>query len=452
MKLYKDTQELKKDLNGILELLPGNTAKIINRPSLADKLIDNLIYTYVFTDNKILKDLTCRIIRATATACGAIPASIQKFYEATAKGVYTQKTVPAINIRGITYEVARAAFRAAIKNKAGAFIFEIARSEIRYTQQEPEEYALVIIAAAIKENYQGPVFIQGDHFQVKSKKYLADSNTEINELKNLIKKAIDAGFYNIDIDASTLVDLSKPNKEEQQEINSKVTAELTEFIRQHQPAGITISVGGEIGEVGKQNSTPEELKAFMKQYRSFLKPNITGISKISVQTGTTHGGVPLPDGSIAKVDLDFNTLKELSHIARQEFGLAGAVQHGASTLPDDAFDKFPQGGTAEVHLATGFQNMIYDDPNFPKDLLNRINDYLIKNHASERKPQQTDEQFLYKTRKKTFGPFKKQMWTLPPEKLGKIMKSLEDKFSFLFQKLNVIDTTDLVNKTLAIKT
>ena len=271
---------------------------------------------------------------------------------------------------------------------------------------------------------------------------------DIRRKKDIIKKAIDAGFYNIDIDASTLVDIKKQTVEEQQAINAKITAELTEFIRQIQPSNLTVSIGGEIGEVGKQNSTPEELRAFMKQYRSCLEPNITGISKISVQTGTTHGGVVMPDGSIAEVQLDFETLKTLSDIARKEFGMAGAVQHGASTLPDSAFDKFPQVGTAEVHLATGFQNMIYENPGFPKDLLNEIDDYLLAKHSDEMKPNQTKEQFLYKTRKKAFGPFKKKMWDIPQDKLSMIDKALEDKFSFLFKKLNVTNTKELVQKAL----
>ncbi|MBI4711724.1 MAG: class II fructose-bisphosphate aldolase [Planctomycetes bacterium] len=410
-------------------------------------MVDNLIYSYVFATDKAEKDKSYSAIRADAASAGVIPSSIQKLYEAAAKGVYHNKTVPAINIRGLTYEVARSVFRAALKHKVGAFIFEIARSEIKYTQQDPAEYASAVIAAAVKENYKGPVFIQGDHFQVSSKKYAADPATEISELKKLTKKAIDAGFYNIDIDASTLVDLKKPTVEEQQLLNAKITAELTEYIRQNQPQGVTISVGGEIGEVGKQNSSPEELRAFMKQYRSFLKPGLTGISKISVQTGTTHGGVVLPDGTIARVELDFDTLKTLSDIARKEFGMAGAVQHGASTLPDAAFDKFPANGTAEVHLATGFQNIIYDNPNFPKDLLGQINDYLDANHADEKKPNQTQEQFLYKTRKQAFGPFKKKMWDIPAEPRARIMQELEEKFGFLFQKLNVVNTKDLITNT-----
>ena len=122
-------------------------------------MIDKLIYDYVFPADKSQRDSLVKTIRSMTVAFGVIPSSIQNLYMAAAKNVYTQKTVPAINLRGTTYEAARSVFRAALKNQVGAFIFEIARSEMSYTNQEPEEYALCILAAAIKEGYKGPVFI-----------------------------------------------------------------------------------------------------------------------------------------------------------------------------------------------------------------------------------------------------------------------------------------------------
>ncbi len=86
-------------------------------------------------------------------------------------------------------------------------LFEIARSEIGYTKQRPIEYSAVVLAAAIKEGFKGPVFIQGDHFQLVRKNYLADPKPETDYIRGLIKEAIEADFYNIDIDSSTLVDL-----------------------------------------------------------------------------------------------------------------------------------------------------------------------------------------------------------------------------------------------------
>jgi len=408
--------------------------------------IDALVEDAVFAADNQVKEKQRRIIRELASAQGIFPASIQGLYEAAGKGLYHGITVPAINIRGITYQVARAVFRAALKDRVGAFIFEIARSEIGYTGQRPGEYVACVLAAAIREGFKGPVFLQGDHFQVNPSKYSSEPEKELNAIKELIRESVNAGFLNIDIDASTLVDLGKPTLDKQQEKNCLVTAEMTKFIRSIGPEGITISVGGEIGEVGKRNSTVEDLRAFMAGYLSLLGPKVKGISKISVQTGTTHGGVVLPDGSIASVELDLKTLEELSKVAREEYGMGGAVQHGASTLPEEAFGLFPQVGTAEVHLATGFQNLIYDSPYFPKELLKEIYRHLLDNYINERKQGETEEQFLYKTRKKAFGDFKKEMWSLPEENLKGIVGTLEKRFSLLFQRLNVVETADLVSK------
>jgi len=408
--------------------------------------IDSLVEEAVFGSDSRVREEGQRTIRELAFDQGIYPASIQGLYEAAGRGLYSGITVPAINIRGITYHVARAVFRAALKDRVGALIFEIARSEIGYTGQRPGEYAACVLAAAIKEGFRGPVFLQGDHFQVNPGRYSSEPEKELNAIKELIGEAVSAGFFNIDVDASTIVDLARQNLEEQQEKNCQVTADMTSFIRGIEPEGITISVGGEIGEVGKRNSTVEDLRVFMSGYLGLLGPDVKGMSKISVQTGTAHGGVVLPDGSIASVKLDFNTLGELSKTAREEYGMGGAVQHGASTLPDEAFDKFPEVGTLEVHLATGFQNIIYESPHFPRELLNVIYRHLSDKYSAERKQGETEEQFLYKTRKKAFGDFKKEMWSLPQENLNGVRETLEERFSLLFQKLNVVGTEDLVGR------
>jgi fructose/tagatose bisphosphate aldolase len=382
-----------------------------------------------------------------------MPASIQPLYEAMGRKELSGFTVPAINLRGITYYSAQAVFRAAIKKNVGTFIFEIARSEIDYTDQRPSEYAAVIIAAAIKAGYTSPVFIQGDHFQINSKKYALDPQNEVESVKSLIVEAMNEGFFNIDIDASTLADLSRNSIKEQHKENYTITADMTAMIRNLEPEGITVSVGGEIGEIGDKNTTVEEFDAFMEGYLEQIKKKgekLKGISKISIQTGTTHGGVPLPDGSIAKAKIDFETLRNISEVARSKFGLCGAVQHGASTLPDEAFGKFPETGTAEVHLATGFQNMIYDSRNFPKSLKDKIYEYIKTELGGEKKEGNTEEQFIYKTRKKGFGRFKEDMWNLSPDIMEAIGTELENKFLFLFDKLNVGGTRGVVESLVKI--
>lgn len=446
--IYDGVKQLKKGLTEALEISVSGV-KVRSRQKLQQSLIDDLIFTAVFSPSKETAKVAGWIIREAGAALGIYSTSIQPLYEAMGRKEISGFTVPAINIRALTYDVAQAVLRAAMKGNVGPVIFEIARSEIDYTIQRPEEYTSAVIAAAIKVGYAGPLFLQGDHFQVNAKKFAADPAKEVQKVKDLIGEAMEGGFYNIDIDTSTLVDLSKPTVKEQQKTNYALAAELTTVIRKLEPKGITVSVGGEIGEVGGKNSTVEELQAYMGGYLEELHrsgESLKGISKISVQTGTTHGGVPLPDGSIAKVKLDFNTLEKLSDVARMEFGLSGAVQHGASTLPNEAFDKFPATGTAEIHLATGFQNMIYDSTHFPPALRERIYGYIKTELNSEKKDTDTEEQFIYKTRKKGFGPFKQDLWHLPAEKLDAISRELENQFEFLFNKLNVVNTSDVVKK------
>lgn len=408
--------------------------------------IDALVKDAVFAADSQLQDEQRHKIQQLAAERGIFPASIQGLYQAAAKGLYHNISVPAINLRGLTYHMARAIFRAAMQGRAGAFIFEIARSEMGYTKQRPAEYAACVLAAAIREGFQGPIFLQGDHFKVDQRKYSSQPAEELKDIEELVRESLEAGFLNIDIDASTLVDLTKPSLKEQQAANSLVTAGMTRFIRRLEPKGVTVSIGGEVGEVGKRDSTIADLRAFMAGYLRLLGPNIRGISKVAVQTGTVHGGIVLPDGSVASARVNFKTLKELSRVARQEYTLGGAVQHGASTLPQKTFDLFPRADALEVHLATGFQNLIYDSPYFPGELLDEIYRHLLDKYSSERKEGQTEQQFLYKTRKKAFGDFKQQMWGLPEENLGKIREALENQFASLFRRLNVVDTVDLVNR------
>lgn len=412
---------------------------------LRAKGIDALVYLAVFGD-EARKANARWLIWETAQTLGIRPASIHDLYIARAQGKLPHSfTTPAMNIRAMTYDSSRAAFRAINKGKVGAFLFEIARSEMSYTDQRPDEYVIVVLAAAIKEGFRGPVFIQGDHFQINAKKYAneKDRDGEIEALKKLMLEAIKAGFYNIDIDSSTLVDLSKPNLAEQQRLNYELCAMFSDFIRANEPTGVHISLGGEIGEVGHKNSDVHELKAFMDGYSPLIKHQ-PGISKISVQTGTSHGGVVLPDGSIAEVKIDFKALYDLSEGARN-YNMGGAVQHGASTLPEAAFGEFVKSQAIEVHLATAFMTILLDQ--LPKELNDEMNAWLFKNAADERKPKDTDEQFIYKTRKKVCGPFKKQMWHLPEEDHVRVGEVLEARFAFLFEQLGVNNTQNFVAQT-----
>ncbi len=436
----------------MLELFGGSVVRegegvaIQDESALQSAAMDELVRRAVFASGG--NQAAARwLLWELGQATGVRPASIHELYMARGRGECGGFTVPAINVRMLAYDTARAVFRAALRADAGAILLEIARSEIAYTDQRPAEYVSVMLGAALREGYRLPVFIQGDHCQVNHKKYLADPEGEVGEVKKLIAEEVAAGFYNIDVDTSTLVDLSHERLEDQQRLNFEHAAEITAFIRDHEPIGVAVSVGAEIGEVGMKNSTVEELHAFMAGFQRSLtaRGQSVGISKISVQTGTSHGGVVLPDGTIADVKLDLDALAALS-VAARGYGMAGAVQHGASTLPSNAFGNFPRVETAEIHLATNFQNIVFDHPALPTDLRRRVLAWLDANAAGDRKPDDTPEQFYYRARKRAIGPFKREFWDLPEATRAAIAADLEATFTFLFDQLAIGGTRELVER------
>lgn len=431
-------------LDGIARI-EGDRVVVTDETAFRSRTIEDLAWTQTFSEDEATVEAARWIIWEASQALGARSASIQDLYAARARGEVSGFTVPAINVRMDTFDTVKTIFEVAKAKAVGPVILELARSEQTYTWQRVFEYAPNCLAGAIAAGWVGPVFIQGDHYQFNAKKFAADPEKMTEEIRKACRDAVAAGYLNIDIDSSTLVDLSFPTVDEQQRVNYTVAAEIAALIRDLEPEGVTISIGGEIGEVGKDNSTVEDLRAYLDGFRRELDarmPGAIGVSKVSVQTGTSHGGVPLPDGGVAEVKLDFNVLKVLGEVGRAEYGIAGAVQHGASTLPDTLFHMFSEVEAAEIHLATGFQNTVYDHPAFPAALRAEIEAWCRESAADERKDGQTDSQFLYTTRKKAIGPFKRRTWGL--EAKGDILATQAAKLAFLFDQLRVSGTAEML--------
>ncbi len=431
-------------IKGMIEVDKGEVTAVVEN-KLESEQWDKLVETAVF-GSEAEKTAARWLIWEVGQKVGVRPASINDLYMARGEEkTALDFTVPAMNLRGMSYDMARAVFKAARKNKVGVLICELARSEMGYTDQAPAEYVCMMIAGAIREGWRGGLPIQGDHFQAKAEKPGKPKKGEIEAIKKITKEAIEAGFYNIDIDMSTLVDLERKTEEKQQEFNIKYSLEMAEFIREIEPKGVVVSLGGEIGHIGGKNSTIADFEAYIRGFNKGLDKEMVGMSKISVATGTHHGGVVLADGSLADVAVDFKVLGDISKACR-EYKMGGSVQHGASTLPDKYFKEFVKAEAIEVHLATGFQNIMMDHAEFPKELLEEMYAWLDKEKSDEKKEGQTDEQFHYKLRKKAWGQFKKECWQIDSEAREEIRMALEKRFEFMYKELNVINTLSLAEK------
>ncbi|MEA3355340.1 MAG: class II fructose-bisphosphate aldolase, partial [Patescibacteria group bacterium] len=430
-------------ISGMVEVREEKIVSVVEN-KLESEQWDELIKMAVF-GNEVERAGSRWVIWEVGQYVGVKPASINDLYMARGKEETSLDfTVPAMNLRGMTYDMARSVFKAAKNLKVGALICELARSEMGYTDQPAGEYVAVILGGAIREGFRGGVPIQGDHFQAKSVSAGKPKEGEIEAIKVLTKESIEAGFYNIDIDMSTLVDLDKKTELEQQRGNIKYSLELAKTIREVEPEGVTVSIGGEIGHIGGKNSTIEDFEAYINGFNKGLG-GLTGMSKISVATGTHHGGVVLADGSLADIPVDFKVLGDISRACRK-LNIGGTVQHGASTLPDKYFKEFVKAEAIEVHLATGFQNIVMDHNSFPEELLDKIYAWLDEEKKDERKEDQTDEQFHYKLRKKAWGKFKKECWAVEEDARREIRESLYKRFEFMFKELNVINTESLAKK------
>lgn len=378
---------------------------------------------------------------AQARAHGVYPASIGPVYRALAAGRVAPLTVPAINLRGMTYDLARAVWQVVREMDAGPVIFELAPSESRAGRQTFGEYATLVLAAAVREGYRGPVFLQVDHFQVDRLDPQADA-----AFQNWCAQAAAAGMLQVDFDASGLTahnDAVAP-----QAACAWATAAAVRYHDRLAPEADVV-FGAEVGEIGGANTTVDDLREFMVAYAAAPGP-APELDKISVNTGTTHGGLVDATGQPGAMPLDFARLAELSSVARQEFGLPGVVQHAASTLSLAQLAQLPALGVCEVHLATGIQNCVFDHPQFDPDLRARMAAELLDTHTEaeghDRREgaELTPAQRFYAGRWTSWGQFKHELWNLPEQSRAAIRVSLVEWCALVFGALRVTGSRPLL--------
>ena len=374
---------------------------------------------------------------------GLYPASIATVYQALGKGELAPMTVPAFNVRGLTYPLARAIWRAAMQANCGPIIFELAPSESTGCDQTFEEYAALVMAAAFKEGYRGPVFLQGDHFSL-------DSADDLKQLEELARQVIESGFYQIDIDGSHLFDQKAENLNGFHAPNAQITGKLIKSIRDMQPRDVHIALGGEVGEIGGRNTSVDDLVAFHAELQNQLPETTPDLDKISAQTGTTHSGIVLPDGTTGRMSVDFDLISALSRQARQ-FGWSGMVQHGASTLRFEDLAHLPQAGVIEVHLATQIQNILFDHPAFPLELRDQMKRELVTAARSaegdqlDKSEDLSEAQRFYQARWAAWGIYKTELWQLPPEVIAQVSDSLSNWVTAIFQALQVNNRSQVLS-------
>lgn len=362
---------------------------------------------------------------AECAKAGVHPAPVGPIYRALAQRSIAPLTVPAFNVRGLTFYVVSAILSRANDLGAAGLMFELAPSEAATGHQSHAQYAALVCAAAASAGYEGPVLLQGDHFSLDTAEV-----AEEQAVQELTLTALASGYRQVDLDTAALA-TEGPDAATRQEPNAAATARLITALAPYSPAGTIF--GGEVGEIGGANTTPEELATFVELVQSLAGEHAGAFGKVSVQTGTRHGGVSDAAGKSLRMPLDLALARQLAEVARG-YGFGGIVQHGASTLQLDQFAALPGCGVVEVHLATNLQDLVFDSPHFPAELRGEMIAAALKAaaggvSAAERGADTSGEseaQLFKQQRWSMWGPYKAKLLALEPDVRAALASGVAD--------------------------
>lgn len=213
-------------------------------------------------------------------------------------------------------------------------IYEIAKSELGYTEFTAQTFAAFIVEENERlGNTVAPFAVHGDHITVKKPE-------EVESVRKLMALELEAGFTSFAIDASHM----------ENEKNLAATSELAKPIIE---AGLNLEV--ELGEIGAKSGSaegftqPEEAKWFISELdKRGIRPNLLAINNGSIH-GTYFGA------SQEGIQLDL-TRAIWEAIQPWEVDIA---QHGITGTSLDKISSFIQYGIRKGNVGTLWQNIAF---------------------------------------------------------------------------------------------
>lgn len=446
MEPFLGMKHLCESMHGIIAANKEGGLDLLIPRMFRGEMVDRLAMTAAIGDSDEVRHLARIIIRSAAMSHNIWCDSIQPLYKVMSRGKTKPLTIPAFNMRGLTYFIARSIFRVARRDKVGPFIFELSPAEMYHTGQTPLEYTTAVLAAALREHYEGPVFMQGDHFSPDGIHFGSDPDSLGPDLESLIKDSIDAGFYNFDLNGIQLTESHNTNTDPDFSQQTENMVQNIELLNRLQPRNIVVNIGTGIANTADVNTSVNSVRKFLQSLADAIAESglKTSVSKFKIQAGTSEKSVDDPDENAASKELDFSQLQALSDVVKNEFSLAGTVIPITSIESENVFNKLADCGVVEIHLGTELQNLIFDHSRFPAGLREEIHSFLETEYPDTRQPDWSDQLFYFKKRIRAWKHFKRTLWTLDHRTRSVMCSYLEDKFALLFEGLNLQNTQKLI--------
>ncbi|MBU0761434.1 MAG: class II fructose-bisphosphate aldolase [Candidatus Altiarchaeota archaeon] len=345
--------------------------------------------------------------------------------------------VMATNIR-ITHS-ARGIMLAA-KELDAAVMFEIAKSEIGYTDQPPKEFVRNIEQIAQEVEFNQPYVIHGDHIGIKE-----NTSEAVGAGEKLIKDMLDAGFTSFAIDASHNFDVGAPTVRQQLRDNIEITCKLAKLIPEQ--AGLEV----EVGEVGKKDpktgekalTTVEEAKTYIQAIKDAgFNPNL-----IATNNGTAHGNTYDVNGNLVEqVGIDIERTKAIAD-AIAPFGTYVA-QHGITGTPLNMMHLLIGAGVLKGNVGTNWQNVALDS--MPHDLVSRMEDWTLKSPHAEKmkakKPGISRNELVGKNIKNAIKVFKPEIDALSGDDRAKVDEATKNSALAFFKAFKAEGTASAVRE------
>ena len=201
-------------------------------------------------------------------------------------------------------------------------------------------------------------------------------------MKQLALEAVTAGFYNIDVDTSTLVDLSKPDLASQQRLNYETCVDIAQvqFASSSRRASRSRSAARSARSAlrtARSKSCARSWTASTARSPNGARRAPTGSRRSACSPGRRTAASYFPMARSRTSQLDLNTLARLSKDARERVRAGGSRAARSVDAPGLRVPQLPHTETAEIHLATNFQNMLFD--HLPGALRQEIYEWLREN-------------------------------------------------------------------------
>ncbi len=440
--IFSTAEQAKQTLEGVVSV-QGNAVQISDANRLRRQVIDDLIENALFHPSEQLRYLCHWLIRRIAAAEVIYPASAGSMHDRFRRELMGRAAVPVFGMRVLTYDSARACFQAARERSAVAFMFELSDGAMGYPAPNPTAFASSVLAAAVKEHYQGPVFLSAGWIRADEEAWRRDRDGEISRLRTEAQSAAEAGFFNFHFSAASLIATEKPTHAEQQRRNYRTCGELSNFVREIDPPGITSSVSGELGQLPDGTEAVPMMRAFLNGYLGeFTRRGSTLPSHVALSANVVEGVEPGPP---------LDVVTDLAEIGQREYDVGLAVRDLPRDYPENHYEALIRAGATTLQLAPHVDDWVFDDEAFPTALKEDIYRWADGQAPGLRRPGEGDQPFLYRARRAALDAFATRLWEMPEVTRKALREAQTLRFHDLFDRFGVRNSAGMVRDAAELK-